>query len=80
MAREVNTPKSKKILTCKEDIKTYMGNISDYMFRKYISLGMPCRYEGRDWIAHADNIERWYMAYTGISMRKSLKELPEDAL
>lgn len=69
--------KSDKILTCKEEIKEFLGNITDYMFRKYISLGMPARYDGREWIAHAANIEKWFEAYTKVSMKKVFEDIPE---
>lgn len=64
--------KSCKILSCKEDIKEYLGNISDHTFRKYVRLGMPARYDG-GWIAHTENLDNWFLAYTRISMRKALK-------
>ena len=69
--------KSEKILTCKEEIKTFLGNISDYMFAKYIKLGMPARYDGREWIAHTNNIEKWFESYTRISMKTAVEDVPE---
>lgn len=70
--------KSEKILTCKEEIKTFLGNVSDYMFRKYIKDGMPARFVGRDWIAHGANIEKWFEVYTRVSMKNALKDMPEN--
>ena len=70
--------KSEKILTCKEEIKPFLGNISDYMFRKYISLGMPARYDGREWIAHTVNIDKWFEIYTRVNMKKALEGIPEN--
>ena len=62
---------SKKILTSKQDIMNYVGNVSDHLFRKYVELGMPARYEDNRWVAHADNIEDWFKRYTRVSMRKT---------
>ena len=70
--------KSEKILNCKEEIKDYIGGCSDYMFKKYITLGMPARYEDGRWLAFADNIDKFFMAYTNVSMKKSLDQIPEE--
>ena len=63
-----------KILTSKDEIKAYLGNLSDYLFKKYIERGMPARYEDRRWIAHADNLDEFMKAYTRIQ----LKNMPEE--
>ena len=68
-----------KILSCKEEIKEYLGNISDYMFRKYVKRGMPARCEGREWIAYSDNLDEWYKQYTRISMKNAIDEELIDA-
>lgn len=68
--------KSQKILTSKEEIKTFCGNISDYTFKKYIRMGMPARLEeGGSWWAHTDNIEEWFRRYTLVSMRNASEEI-----
>lgn len=67
--------KSCKILTSKDEIKAYLGNLSDYMFKKYIEKGLPARYEDRRWIAHVDNLDDFMKAYTRISLKKMP---PED--
>jgi hypothetical protein len=41
--------KSCKILSSKDEIKIYLGNVTDYMFRKYVERGLPARYEDRRW-------------------------------
>ena len=61
--------KNLKILTSKEEIKTYLGNITDYMFQKYIKLGMPARYEDCRWLAHTDNIDEFFRIYTKVHMK-----------
>jgi len=68
------TAKSCKILTSKEEIKAYLGNLSDYLFKKYIERGMPARYEDRRWVAHADNLDEFMKVYT----RVQLKKMPEE--
>jgi len=70
--------KSCKILSCKEEIKEYLGNISDHMFTKYVRLGMPARYDhGAGWFAHTENLEKWWQAYTAISMKKLIMNMEE---
>ena len=71
--------KSGKILTSKQEIKQYIGGISDYLFKKYISSGMPARYEDNRWTAHADNIDDFFKQYTRVSMKNLLQAIPEDA-
>lgn len=72
-----NPPKSQKILSSKEEIKAYLGNISDHLFDKYIALGMPARYEpGGFWLAHADNIDEFFMLYTRVTMKNKVSVTP----
>jgi hypothetical protein len=66
--------KSDKILSSKDEIKEFLGNITDYMFKKYIERGLPARYEDRRWSAHTDNLDDFMKAYTRISM----KVMPEE--
>jgi len=68
--------KSEKILTCKEEIKTFLGGISDYTFTEYIKSGMPARCTGKGgvWVAHTNNIEKWFEAYTRVNMKKMFEE------
>lgn len=70
--------KSQKILTSKEEIKIYIGNISDYMFRKYIKRGMPARCEDGRWTAHCENVEEWFKIYTKVSMKNAPDEMLEE--
>ncbi len=67
-----------KILQTKEEIKTYLNNISDYQFKKYIEKGMPARFEDGRWIAHTDNLDEFFRAYTRISMGKVSDLVFED--
>lgn len=53
-----------KILKNKDEIKTYLGNVSDYVFRKYIRMGMPARYDEGNWMAHVDNIDEFFRIFT----------------
>lgn len=68
-----------KLLTSKDEIKTYLGNISDYLFKKYIEKGMPARYEDNRWLAYSENIDEFFKTYTRVSMRKIINEIPENA-
>ncbi len=76
--------KSGKILRSKIAIQVYVGGdegpISDYMFKKYITLGMPARYEagGGGWIADTDNLDEFFRSYTRISMAAQLPHIPDD--
>lgn len=73
--------KSQKILRSKDDIKEYLGNITDYMFNKYIAAGMPARYdEGSGWIAHIDNIDEFFRAYTRVSMKNKVHDMEENQI
>lgn len=73
-------PKSTKILSSKEEIKEYIGNISDYEFEKYRKAGMPMRYEkGGGYIAHADNIDEFFRLYTRVSIRNNVQFSDEDS-
>ena len=34
---------------------------------------MPARFEeGSGWIAHTENIDKWFQAYTRVSMKKAI--------
>jgi len=61
--------KSCKLLSSKDEIKEYLGNLSDYLFNKYVDRGLPARYEDRRWIAHADNLDDFMRVYTKVSMK-----------
>lgn len=61
------------ILDSKDKISEFLGNASDYMLKKYVSAGMPVRIEDGRWLAHIDNIEEFFRAYTRVDSRtKSL--------
>lgn len=62
-------------MTSKEEIKTYIGNVSNYKFKKYIKLGMPARYDDGRWTAHIDNIDDFFKAYTKVSMKNAPDEI-----
>jgi uncharacterized protein YaaR (DUF327 family) len=66
-----------KLLTSKGEIKEYLGNISNYLFKKYIEKGMPARFEDNRWLAHIENIDEFLKAYTRVSMRKKIDQIPE---
>lgn len=70
--------KSTKILTSKDEIRAYLGGISNHLFTKYIKAGMPARFEDNRWIAHTDNIEDWCRSYTRVSMKQVLNQIPDE--
>ena len=69
---------NKKILTSKQEIMDYCGGASRHLFNKYTAAGLPARYEDKRWIAYADNIDEFFRVYTKVSMRKSMKSIPEE--
>lgn len=71
------TKQNPKLLGSKEEIKIFLGGISDYLFKKYIERGLPARYEDKHWTAHADNIDEFIKAYTRVSMKKTIMNIPE---
>jgi hypothetical protein len=70
--------KSENILTSKEEIKEYLGGVSNYLFNKYIKMGMPARFEDNRWCAHTENIDNFFKAYTKVSMSKMLDQIPDN--
>ena len=69
---------SKKILNSKQEIMSFIGIASGPAFKKYISAGMPARFEDNRWVAHSDNIEDWFKQYTRVSMRNIMENIPEE--
>ena len=70
--------RSRKILRSKDDIKEYLGGISDHLFKKFIEAGMPARYEDGRWMAHADNLDDFFKLYTRVSMKNKMSLLQEE--
>lgn len=73
---------SSKMLTSKKEIQVYLGNVSDYMFKKYIKAGLPARYEesgstGR-WCASTRNIDEWWDIYTGVNFAKFIDQISDN--
>jgi len=56
----------------------FMGVCSPQTFKKYITAGMPARFEGNRWVAHADNINDWFKKYTAVSMRKVMDQIIDE--
>jgi len=73
----MSATKSNKILTNKQAIQDWIGECSDYMFKKYISLGMPARFEDGRWTAHGDNIDEFFRRYTMVSMKSTIDKIQE---
>ena len=70
---------SQYILASKEEIKIYLGGISNHLFYKYIKMGLPARFEDNRWCAHTENIDNFFKAYTKVSMSKMLDQIPENS-
>jgi|GEM_PF-7120729 hypothetical protein len=71
--------RSDKILVSKEEIKVYLGNVSDRAFRRYVEQGMPARYDdGAGWMAHTDNLDKFFQMYTGVNSAQVIRKLPDD--
>lgn len=66
---------SRKILKNKDEIKLYLGNISNYAFKKYIKMGMPARFEDGNWIAYADNIDAFFQKITNVSCSRIIDQI-----
>lgn len=78
MVGAMTVQKSTRILTSKQEIMDYLGGISNHLFMKYVNAGMPARFEDNRWIAHTDNIEEWCRAYTRVSMKQVLNQIPDE--
>lgn len=68
-----------KLLTSKQAIQGYIAKISgeacsEYMFKKYISRGMPARFEDNRWLAYSENIDEYFRTYTRFSAGKCEKK------
>lgn len=48
----------------KDTIRAFLDDASDYMLKKYLEWGMPVVIEDGRWMAHRDNIEEFFKAYT----------------
>jgi hypothetical protein len=71
-------PRSNKVLTSKDQIKFFFGNISDATFKKYVKQGMPAFYDnGAGWCAHTENLEEWWKVRTRLSMASIIDQIPE---
>jgi len=72
------TKRSEKILSSKDEIKAYIGGISNHLFTKYIKCGMPARFEDNRWTAHVDNIDNFFRVYTMVSMVKVIDSISDN--
>lgn len=59
-----------RLLRNKDEIKLYLGGVSDHTFKRYVRMGMPARYEDCNWMAHTDNIDEFFRKYTNINSAK----------
>jgi len=71
----MNNPNMKKVLTSRQEIMDFIG-ISQYLFKKFIKLGMPVLYLNGRCLAHKDNIDDFFRSIT----RVSVKNVPDEIL
>ncbi|OPY78220.1 MAG: hypothetical protein A4E65_02374 [Syntrophorhabdus sp. PtaU1.Bin153] len=67
-----------RMLTSKKEIMIYLGNVSEYMFKKYIKAGMPARYEDGRWYASTRNIDEWWDIYTRVNFARYIDQIQEN--
>ena len=67
-----------KLLKNKDEIKAYLGNISDYSFRKYIRMGMPALFIDANWMAHIDNIDEFFRKHTNKTFKDLIDQIEPD--
>jgi|GEM_PF-1361326 len=61
---------TKKVFTRREEIMEYLG-ISEYIYVKFIRLGMPVLYLDGRCYAHRDNIDLFFKSITATSAKNS---------
>lgn len=76
-AKQSNNTRSKKLLTCKQEIMDYLDCSKD-RFKKYIEAGMPALYEDGRWTAHTDNLDEFFKRYTFVTMKNKINIIPDD--
>ena len=74
-----------KVLSSKEAIKTHLSIItgepcSDYLFYKYIEMGLPALYKNKRWLAHVDNIDEFFRRETRVIMKNLVNQVKEDEM
>ena len=57
------------LLDGKDAISRYLDNASEHKLGKWVKDGMPVRIEGGRWLAHAENIEEFFRAYTRVNSK-----------
>lgn len=65
------------MLDGKDEIRKFLGNVSDHKLKKFVAQGMPVRIDedGR-WLAHIDNLEEFFRRYTRVDSRgKAIAEI-----
>ena len=51
------------LLDGKDEIMTFLRT-TEYKLKKYVAAGMPVLIEDGRWLAHRDNLEDFFRAYT----------------
>ena len=55
---------SSGLLDGKNEISEFLNGASDYKLKKYVAAGMPVLIDEGRWLAHRDNLEDFFRAYT----------------
>lgn len=66
------------MLTSKTEIKQYLRNTTDYMFKEYVKAGMPARYDKGRWSGSAEEIGNWWRVYNRVSAAKIIDNIPDN--
>ena len=61
------------LLVGKKSICAYL-EMSDYLFGKFIILGMPARYVDGRWYAHIENLEVFFRKATCVAEKQDKEE------
>ncbi len=64
------------LLIGKKRISEYLDDASDHLLKKWIEKGMPVLIEDGRWMAHRENLEDFFKAYTRKRANLSQVETP----
>jgi len=62
------------LLDGKKEISAYLNDASNHTLKKYLEMGMPVIIKDNRWIAHKENIEKFFKLYTW----QKVKNIPAD--
>jgi len=65
------------LLDGKQAICDYLG-ISEYKFSRFITKGMPARFEEGRWYAHKENLEKYFQLFTFKREKADQEEMNDE--